>query len=118
MKEFYNVLKKIEVRPALWTGEINLKSISIFLNGYSLALHEHDILQSPVELEINFHDWIANKLGFYESTSGWNNMILAITIGLNPKNIKWENYDSKVTNEQHEMSIKKFYELLEEFMNE
>ncbi|MCD2259122.1 hypothetical protein [Psychroserpens luteolus] len=118
MKKFYNILKKMEFRPAMWTGETSLKSIRIFLNGYSIALREHNILQSSEELEINFHDWIANKLGFYESTSGWPNMILAVTIGLNPKSIKWENYDSKVTKEQHEKSIKKFYELLEEFMNE
>ena len=44
-------------------------------------------------------------------------MILAVTIGLNPKKIKWGNYDINVTKEEHEKSIQKFYALLEEYVN-
>ena len=116
MKESYKLLKKMEARPAMWTGELSLKSIRTFLDGYWYALNEHQLVET--EIELNFHDWIANKLGFYESTAGWQNMILAVTIGLNPKTIEWEDYDSEVTKEQHEQSIRKFYELVEEFVKE
>lgn len=107
----------MEARPAMWTGELTLKSIRTFLNGYSFALHEHKLFDLNDQSEPNFHDWTANKLDFYESTAGWQNMILAVTIGLDPKILNWENYDSQITKEQHEMSIRKFYELLEEFIN-
>ncbi len=117
MKELYNILKKIKARPAMWTGELTLKSIRTFLDGYSCALFDHKIIGLNKRDEPNFHDWTAHKLGFYESTAGWQNMILAVTIGLDPNNIEWENYDSQVTKEQHEMSIKKFYELFEEYIN-
>ncbi|WP_367388438.1 hypothetical protein [Lewinella sp. LCG006] len=117
MKEYYKLLKKMEARPAMWTGELTLKSIKTFLDGYSFALYEHKLTDLKKQSEPNFHDWTAKKLGFYESTAGWQNMILAVAIGLNPKTIKWENYDPQVTKEQHEMSIRKFYELLEDFVS-
>jgi len=118
MKGNYKLLKKMETRPAMWTGELSLKSIRTFLDGYSFALQEHRLIKPYEENEQNFHDWVAEKLGFDESTSGWQNMILAATLGLNTKSIKWEGYDSQVSKEQHEKSITKFYELLEEFINE
>lgn len=118
MKENYELLKQMEARPAMWTGELSLKSIRTFLDGYTFALYQHNLINTEKENELNFHDWVANKLGFYESTAGWQNMILAVTIGLEPKTIRWENYDSEVTKEQHETSIRKFYELLEEFVKE
>ncbi|WP_288341165.1 hypothetical protein [uncultured Roseivirga sp.] len=118
MKENYGLLKKIEARPSMWTGELSLKSIRTFIDGYSFALHEHKMIDLDEDNEENFHDWLAKKLGFYESTAGWQNMILAVTIDLDPKNIKWDNYDSSVTKEQHENTIRKFYELLEEFVKE
>ncbi len=116
MKELYQILKKVESRPAMWTGENSLKSIKTFLDGYLFALEEYGILKSENKIEISFNDWIAEKLGFYESTAGWPNMILAVTLGLNPKKINWENYDKGASKEQHEESIRKFYELYEEFV--
>lgn len=118
MKGHYELLKKMQARPVLWTGENSLQSIRTFLDGYSLALNEYKIPNKSDDVELNFHNWIAKKLGFFESTAGWQNMILAVTLGLNPKKIKWEDYDSKVTKQQHEKSIQKFYEMLEEYVNE
>lgn len=116
MKESYELLKKIEARPAMWTGELSLKSIRTFLGGYTFALYEYKLIDLDENKEEDFHDWVANKLGFDESTAGWQNMILAVSIGLDPKEIDWDNYDLEVTKEQHEKSIRKFYELLEEFV--
>ena len=118
MRDYYDILKKMKDRPGMWTGELSLKSIRAFLEGYSCALYEHKLIDLKQEKGLNFHDWVANKLEFYESVAGWQNMILAVTICLNPKAIKWENYDSEITKEQHEKSIQKFYELLEEFIIE
>ena len=116
MREHYDLLKKMESRPQLWTGDIRLKSIRTFLDGYSYALYENNLNNSTNSEELNFHDWVANKLGFNESTAGWHNMILAVTMGLDPKKMEWKNYDSEVTVNEHKESIKLFYKLLEEYI--
>ena len=116
-EETYKVLKRMERRPGMWLGECTLKAFCTFLMGYQSSLvdrgFDDDILPS-----YEFFEWVKDKLGYYESTAGWANMILASTMGLNPKTIKWEDYDKEVSIEQHLSSIKKFYELVEEFMNE
>ena len=116
MKEYYDILKRMEARPAMWTGELTLKSIRTFLDGYSYAFIENKLDDQSGSNELDFHDWIAAKLGFNESTAGWQNMILAYTIGLDPKNIRWEAYDIGISKELHEKSIKQFYALLEEYI--
>lgn len=108
----------MEARPGMWIEELTLKSIRTFLGGYDFALSEHGLVASRDEQSPNFHDWIADKFGFSESTAGWHNMIVALSIDLDPKNMSWEDYDLNVIKEQHEKSIRRFYELLEEFMNE
>ncbi|MEM5564074.1 hypothetical protein WNY78_03115 [Psychroserpens sp. AS72] len=117
IKSFYKLLKQIEHRPALYTGQSTLKSLHTYLSGYKQALIDNNLTQYDDQHD-PFFDWVANKLGFYESTAGWANMILAVTIGLDSKRVDWNNFDSKVTREQHELSFKKFYELLEEYINE
>ncbi|WP_178984624.1 hypothetical protein [Winogradskyella helgolandensis] len=118
MIEFYKLLKQIEPRPALWTGENSLKSIRTFLNGYSFALTEHKLIETLSLKETNFHDWVASRLGYSESTAGWDNMILASTIGIDLKHISWENFDVNIKEVQHKESILKFYELLEEYIED
>ena len=113
----YKLLKQIEKRPAMWTGDNTLKSIQTYLCGYYHALHENGLVDETNATE-PFFDWIAKKLNYNESTAGWAKMILASSMGLDSKNVNWDNYDSHVTNEQHKASIKRFYELLEEFVNE
>lgn len=115
--ECYNLLKTIEQRPIMWTGEASLKSIKTFVSGYYLALIDNKIVNEHIDEP--FFDWVANKLGYFESTAGWANMILAYSIGVKPENINWEEffvYD--ITQEQHLKSIKLFYELVEQFKNE
>lgn len=48
-------------------------------------------------------------------------MILAVTIGPDAKTIQWEDFFKNITNitrEQHKESIRKFYELIEDFIND
>jgi hypothetical protein len=113
----YHLLKRMEKRPMLWTGQNTLQSIATFLFGYRTAMKEHD-LNEDFGITIVFFDWVADKLGYSSSTAGWANMILANVMGINPKKIKWDNYDIDVTHKQHSESIKKFYELIDEYMNE
>lgn len=114
IKQLYPLLKEMQARPALWTGELSLQSIRTYLDGYTMALHQNKLL--AITGEPNFHDWVAHKLGFYESTAGWHNMILAITLGFNPKQIEWEDYAKEATKKQQLQAIQHFYELLEIFM--
>ena len=116
ISNLYPLLAEMKARPALFTGEVSLKSIHIFLQGYSMALFQHQFIEATNFL--SFNDWIAQKLGFLESTAGWANMILAVTLGLNPTTISWEEYFTlPVSNQQHQQSIEVFYNLLEDYKN-
>lgn len=77
-------------------GDRSLRRLRSFLVGYEcglgrlhFSLRDHDLFHS-------FHDWVASKLGFGESTSGWCNMILART-------------------KSDDEAYSKFFELLDEF---
>ena len=98
----------------MWTRNITLKSIATYLNGYIHALHDNNLIR--VMQPDSFQDWITNKLDFRESTTSWTNKILAITIiGLNPKSVHWNDFNSNVTKGIHRDSIKNFYELLKTY---
>lgn len=115
MIENYPLLKLIERRTALYTGQLSLYSIYAYLGGYSHALRDNEIKGKDLR-NISFHDYVAKKLGYYESTAGWANMILAFSIGLVPKTIKWTPFfEMHITIEQHAKSVELFYKLLEEF---
>lgn len=111
----FSVLETIRKRPAMYVGQTSLKNIHVFLSGYLMAMMEIGATDLTDPGFGNFHDWIANKFGYRESTAGWPNMILAAVIGCNPQSIEWESYDSNVTIEQHIESVAVFYKLLDEY---
>lgn len=116
--ECYDLLKSIEQRPAMWTGETSLKSIHCYISGYYHALLDNEIVQKPHTDEL-FFDWVAKKFDYYESTAGWVNMILAYCMGFKPENINWEKvFNTVVKKEQHFRSIELFYKLVEQFKTE
>lgn len=116
--ECYDLLKTIEARPGMWTGKNSLASIHVYACGYYHALLDHKIQSTPHSNE-PFFDWTANKLGYDSSTAGWVNMIVAESMGFDPKHINWEEViDTPISKEQHALSIRRFYELLEEFKRE
>jgi hypothetical protein len=113
----YKLLKEIEKRPTMWIGETDLKSIKNFVSGYYLALIDNKIV--PENIDEPFFDWVANKLGYFESTAGWANMILAYSLGFEPENIIWEEvFHYNVTKELHLRYVRIFYELVEQFKDE
>jgi hypothetical protein len=76
-----SVLDRIRKRPGMYLGESSLTALYHFLMGYRFALDNHGIPRSndPTALPDDFHDWVAYRLHFKESTSGWRNMILGRT---------------------------------------
>ncbi len=108
----------MEARPGMWTGEATLRSIHTYITGYYHALLDNKFVPKS-HTDEPFFDWVANKLGYYESTAGWANMILAYSMGFKPKGISWEEvFASPITQEQHSQSIKLFYELVEQYKTE
>jgi len=109
----------MEGRPQMWTGELSLKSMHTYCSGYYMALLDHKIVVLEPFTICPFFDWVANKLGYYESTAGWANMILACSMGFNTREIHWEEFfKTPVSAQEHTKSIKLFYTLLEDFKTE
>ena len=72
----YDLLESIHRRPGLWIAQPELVRVYAFLIGYNAALGRQRLTLRPVAPEFcGFHDWIAQRLGYGESTSGWYNMI-------------------------------------------
>lgn len=111
----YDVLATLETRPGMYMSDITLNHFMTYLFGYEMAMRNVGIKDMSKPKFQGFHEFVKEKYGYFESTAGWANMILAATIGLSPKNIRWENYDINVTREQHLESIKTFYSLINEY---
>jgi hypothetical protein len=71
------LLDAIRTRTAMYTGERTLSAVSHFLSGYQFAQYVFQIPSSQQSrLPFDFHDWVAYRLHFLESTSGYRRMIL------------------------------------------
>ncbi len=120
IKDCYKLLKEMEYRPQLYVGECSLKAINLFIAGYNFCLSEFKLIKPNNEMD-PFFDWVANKLGYYESTAGWVNMINRYTMGYSSesKSNSWEEFlEIKMTDEQNLKAVKYFYELLEVYIKE
>jgi len=95
----------------MYTGECKLTNVSAYLDGYSSAVDTEDFLSDFP----GFHDWVAKKYGFKESTSGWQNMILAMELGLVANEFSWPGYSDKATDTNHRKSVSIFFELVAEY---
>jgi hypothetical protein len=111
----YDFLDKVEKRSGMYIGDVTLKNLSIYLNGFNMAMINAEVKDISNPDFYSFNNFIKEKFGYSEPTAGWANMILAVSIGLTPKNVIWENYDTAITDEQHIESVKLFYKLLHEF---
>lgn len=65
----------IRQRPELYLGKRSVTALRHFLCGWSTALEEYQIANDKLPLPDDIHDWVAYRLGFHKSTSGWDNMI-------------------------------------------
>ena len=91
------LLQVIRERPTLYLGERSLSALWHYLQGFWMALSIHDIRTEYI-LPPDFHDWVAYRLHFFESTSGYRNMIL-----------------KRVPNES--TALDRFFELVDEHRN-
>ena len=74
-----DLLDRIRKRPGLYIGERSLSALRNAIVGYELALGVHEILDDEtLRLPDDFNDWVAYRLHYKESTSGWKNMILNV----------------------------------------
>lgn len=69
------LLELIRERPALYLGENSLTGLWHFLRGYRMAEGDHGI-DDVIHLPTDIFDWVAYRLHYYDSTSGWRQMIL------------------------------------------
>jgi hypothetical protein len=70
-----NLLERIRKRPALFPGDRTITALWQFLLGYGFARQELGA-GPPSLLPPDIHEWIAYRLHFQNSTSGWRQMIL------------------------------------------
>ncbi len=76
----YDILDSIREKPALFMGSKSLTVLRNFLEGalYTsqiLGMEDGDQEFAPVPFRF-FNDYVAQSYNYYESTSGWKNMIL------------------------------------------
>lgn len=65
----------------MYLGSKSLTAFYHFIGGFQMACYVHRIEEDRLGLVIppDFHDWVAYRTHFRESTSGWCNMIVATT---------------------------------------
>lgn len=64
----------------MYFGRKSLSAFHSFLIGYGMACYRHGIANDlGLDIPGDFHDWVAYRTHFKESTSGWCNMILSTT---------------------------------------
>jgi len=73
------LLDAIRETPPLYLGERSLTALWHFLHGFAFAEHIHRA-ETVIELSNDFHEWVAYRLHYYESTKGWRQMILEQTL--------------------------------------
>ena len=107
-------------RVGMFTGELTLKSVFLYLNTYRWALLNHGIKDIDEPDFHKFHEFIKDKFGFFESTAGWKNMIVAISLGFNGNMLTWSwemllKRELEMTQEEHQSSLILFFTLFDEF---
>ena len=98
-ESIYDLLESIRGRPGLWISQPELVRVDAFLSGYQAALGRRHLALRRVKPDFQgFHDWVARRLGYAQSTPGWYNLIRG-----------------RCGSERE--AFDKFYELLAEFKN-
>lgn len=73
---FYQLLGKIQKRPAMYLGGRSLSRLEAFLGGYFVAKQEMGLSLTPEEEHFSqFQDWIQTKYHI-QSSQSWAKIIL------------------------------------------
>jgi hypothetical protein len=111
----YEVIEFVRHKPGMYLGYSTPHMLLVFLDAYRMAMDHAGIEDVSEPPYMGFFDWVAEKFGFSESTAGWANMILAITLGLNPKQLDWETYDQHASTEQQAKALQTCFECFDEY---
>ncbi len=95
----FDFLSSVRKRPGLYFGETSLSRLQAYLLGYEAGLAKCGKSLAGGDQFHSFHNWVAARLGFSSSTSGWCKMIQA-------------------KSENDEKAFHAFYELLDQFCHE
>ncbi|NJR52597.1 MAG: hypothetical protein HC780_26525 [Leptolyngbyaceae cyanobacterium CSU_1_3] len=96
MSDFYELLRKIQQRPAMYLGKRSLGHLHAFLEGYLLARREAKMPLTKGEEDFEFfQEWIEQRFG-QPNTQSWSHIILFYS-------------------EDEADALNRFFELLEEF---
>jgi hypothetical protein len=74
--DVYETIALIRPRPAMYIGEHSLPCLCSFLYGCLYLAYQQAIETNEHPEFQGFHDWIAARFGWSESTSGWCNIII------------------------------------------
>lgn len=117
MNNVYDLIETLSSRTAMYTGEHKLSNLRSFIDGYTFGIKGKKELEEFLSDFPGFHNWVAKKFGFKESTAGWQNMILAIEMGFSPESMEWVGYSNGATEKHQKAAVAKFYELVSEYKN-
>lgn len=70
----YDLIDTIRIKTGMYVVRSSPTHLDAFLSGYFFAKKDEEIKENVPTFH-GFPGWVANKFGYYESTSGWANMI-------------------------------------------
>ena len=70
----YELIDEIRMKTEMYIGYSSPTHLDSFLSGYYFAKRDETTKEESPKF-YKFHDWVANKLDYKESTSGWANII-------------------------------------------
>lgn len=74
----YAILDEIRIRTPMYIGEASITCLRSFLLGIDFLVLKRCVEALPESPPFeDFHDWVASKYGWCESTAGWAKIILA-----------------------------------------
>jgi len=98
--DFYDILDAIGRRPAMYIDPSqSITALYNYIDGYLSGIGWKKIINSTEPSYVEFNNWVAMKLNFYESTKGWRRMLL------------------ERENDDEEKAFARFFVLLDEFRN-
>jgi hypothetical protein len=71
----YDLLTLVRRRPAMYLGEASLVRMHAFLDGCLFMAHEFAIEREGPDFGA-FHEWLARRFDWPESTAGWCGILL------------------------------------------
>ena len=104
-------------RLAMYTGQSNLFALRAYLDGYLMGCDGEGIPDHGI-FEYEFHEYVKDRLGYYESTAGWSNMITAHCMGFSPDKVDWSDYLRDATEDHHHAAVDLLWNLMDDYLTE